>query len=53
MRNHRDNWMEDTSDEHDRFAKEDEHCEDGDDHVEICDATVRQPVILCVLGRSR
>ena len=41
MRNHRDEWMQDTSDEHDRFAEEDEHCEDGDDHVEICDAISR------------
>lgn len=50
MRKHRDKWVEDTSNEHDRFAKEHEHCEDGDDHVEICSAAVGQPVILCILG---
>ena len=40
MRNHGHKWMEDTSNVHDRFAKQNEHCEDGDDHVEICGATV-------------
>ena len=53
MRKHRDKWMEDTSNEHDRFAKEYEHCEDGNDHVEICGAAVCQPVILCILEWGR
>ena len=49
MRDHGDKRMEDTSNEHDRFAKQNEHCEDGDDHVEIGGAAVGQLVILCVL----
>ena len=53
MRKHREKWMKDTSNKHDRFAKEDKHCEDSDNHVEICGATVGQPVILCVLERNR
>ena len=53
MRKHRDKWMEDTSDEHDRLAKEYEHCENSDDNVEVCGAALGQPVILCVLGQGR
>ena len=53
MRKHREKWMKDTSNKHDRFAKEHKHCEDSDNHVEICGAAVGQPVILCILERSR
>ena len=53
MRNHREKWMEDSSNEHDSFAKQYEHCEDGDDHVEICGAAVGQPIIPYILGWSR